>query len=73
MRGGLLANTYRRQFDSNGNVGVTRVNFVRDAVSTTTPHRGRGVDSDGALLARFRGEVALLKTGWRPKFVAARK
>jgi 2-polyprenyl-6-methoxyphenol hydroxylase-like FAD-dependent oxidoreductase len=43
MAGGLLTNTYRGQFDAEGNVAVAGLFFVGDAISTTNPHSGRGV------------------------------
>jgi 2-polyprenyl-6-methoxyphenol hydroxylase-like FAD-dependent oxidoreductase len=43
MAGGLLTNTYRSQFDAEGNPGLAGLFFVGDAVSTTNPARGRGI------------------------------
>ena len=43
MTGGRLTNGYRGQLDGNGDVALSGVFFVGDAVCTTNPAAGRGV------------------------------
>jgi 2-polyprenyl-6-methoxyphenol hydroxylase-like FAD-dependent oxidoreductase len=61
MAGSGLSNTYRGQLDEHGNVALSGLVFVGDAVSTTNPLVGRGVSLgllQAAALLGFLGEAS---------------